>query len=52
MYNEFIEKYESLGYEFPCTKSQFIARASEFCAGDEQKLDSICSQGIGSNWAE
>ena len=30
LYQDFIEYYESRGYEFPCTENQFYFRAESF----------------------
>lgn len=46
-YDDFLEWAEEKGLNFPCTASQFYARASQFADGDNDILVALCDHGIG-----
>lgn len=51
VYEEFVGVCEDEGYEFPCTKEEFHARAAWF-ADDAKLVDFLCRKGIGPDYKE
>lgn len=49
-YQEFLDWCEEQGLEFPCTSTQFHARAEQYAGHDEDLIDFLCEEGIGPDW--
>lgn len=55
----FIHFCEEMGLDFPCSSTEFVARASYFLVINgvgpeafETALDDICCEGIGTDWRD